>query len=138
MKKILLLYVKGILFGVIGSLVGIIPNAILKTLLIDTFIGDFCFDYTFFTIEQGINIGISPCGIMPAPMSIMGLLVTLMAIILGGALFGLVFVVISRKTAEKRGHDVSNGNWKGSFWWSFIGGVLFDLFFMFTIIFPGY
>ena len=38
MKNKLLVYAKGVLFGVIGSLVGILPNAILKTLLIDTFI----------------------------------------------------------------------------------------------------
>ena len=132
--KNILPYAKGILFGVIGSLIGIIPNAILKTLLIDTFIGDFCFDYTFFKIGWDTNIGFSPCGIMSLPMSLMGLLTTLMLFILGGALFGLIGYII----AEKQGRSLGKENWRGLFWWSFVGGILFDLIFMFTVIFPGY
>ena len=122
---------RGMLYGIIGALIGGIPNSVLKTFIAFSDFGEICFNS--FKVELGWDLAITPCGIFSrAFWSLFG---TFVPTILGGALFGLVGMQIGYKRAKKRGDSLSKENWKDSFWWSFAGGVLFDLIFIFMIIY---
>lgn len=135
---------KGILFGIIGSLVGIFPNAVLKNFLHESHIAGSCLELPFFAIGRYEDILITPCGIFTViplglfyiPFVLPAMFMTLMVIILGGALFGFIGMKIGYNKAEKNGYNLGKENWRGSFWWSFVGGILFDLIFIFTVFYP--
>ena len=125
---------KGMLFGILGSLAGAIPNIILKTLLVFSGFGQACINLFYF--EIGFEFGITPCGIL-SNVAIGSFWETFFPIILGGALFGLIGMRMGYRNAQKRGYDLGLENWEDSFRWSFGGGVLFDLIFIFMYWWPG-
>jgi hypothetical protein len=132
--KEMILNGRGMLFGIIGALIGAIPNIVLKSLIAFSDFGEICFNS--FKIDIGWKLAITPCGIFTfAGFSLWG---TFVPTIVGGALFGLVGMQIGYKKAERRGYNLGKENWRGSFWWSFVGGILFDLIFIFMVFFPGY
>ena len=130
MKKMMLIG-RGMFFGIIGALIGGIPNSVLKTFIGLSDFGEICF--TSFKVEIGWDLAITPCGIYSRTFwSLFG---TFVPTIIGGALFGFIGMQIGCKRAEKWGKTISKENWKDYFWWSFAGGVLFDLIFIFMIIY---
>lgn len=124
---------KGMLFGIVGAIIGAFPNVFLKTYLAFSDFGwSFC---NSFVLKIGWGLAITPCGIVSFVVS--PLWEPLFLIIIGGALFGLIGMRLGYKNAQKPGHTSGLEDWRGSFWWSFFGGVLYDLIFMFMIIWPG-
>jgi len=131
MKKGILIG-KGILFGIFGAIIGAVPNAILKFLLYFSKVGNFCLGIIY-PIDMW-ELGITPCGIVFSPYPLWKLFLTPILLI-GGALFGFLGMLWGYKIAQKKGTSIGPRGWKNSFWWSFLGGVSYDLIFLFPIIY---
>ena len=130
-QEIVIVKIKGISFGIIGALVGIIPNLFLKSLPIiffpDTFnlhsfdisIFGSSLEVTNFGIESVLGYGSSFSGIV-SPLFV------------GGVLFGLIGAHLGCTNSPKNS-SLDMEERKISFWWSFFGGMLFNLIFIFYI-----
>jgi len=116
----------GMKIGMFGAFVAAIPVSILKTIMAFSS-GSSCTTY----VNLG-SIELTSCGLISYPYDFMCWLYLGFAL-LGGALFGALGAYIGRNF-----FSYSKEERKQIFWWSFASGILFDLFFVFYFLWPGF
>ena len=128
--------IKSIFLGILGSFVGAFPNLIIKLLLVNLLVYklkwlwliDDLFSITL--LDQSITV--TPIGLLSyiGFVSFSGSFFEPLFPIVGGALFGLAAMYIGYTNSRESSHlDIER--WKGWFWWSFFGGMLFNFIFIF-------
>ena len=129
--EIVIVKIKGISFGIIGALVGIIPNLFLKSLPIIFFSDTFnlhSFDISIF----GSSLEVTNFGIESVLGYGSSFWEIVFPLVIGGGLFGLIGTHLNYiNSLGNSSLDMKKG--KGLFWWSFFAGMLFNLIFIFYI-----
>ncbi len=125
--------IKSMFSGILGSFVGAFPNLIIKLLLVNLLVYklkwlwliDDLFSITL--LDQSITV--TPIGLL-SYIGFGGSFFEPLFPIVGGALFGLAAMYIGYTNSRGSSHlDIER--WKGWFWWSFFGGMLFNFIFIF-------
>ena len=133
--EIVIVKIKGISFGIIGALVGIIPNLFLKSVPIIFFSDIFnlhSFDIPIFGYSlEATNFGIE--SVLGYGSSFGEIVYPLIG---GGILFGIIGTHLDYINSLKNS-SLDMEKKKESFWWSFFGGMLFNLIFIFGELFSG-
>ena len=121
---------KGILFGILGAIAGILPNLFLKSLPVifssdKLFINHFQLpilrlEMTNFGFVTILGYGSTLTGIV-------------FPLVLGGGLFGLIISSLASSNSSDDTSPEPKQKTKGLLWWSFIGGILFNLIFIFYV-----
>lgn len=125
---------KSMLSGILGSFVGAFPNAIGKLLIINLLVYKlkwlWLIDDLFSITVLDESIAVTPIGLLFYIGLGGSFFAALIPLVAGGALFGFIGMYIGYTNSRGSTHlDIEQ--WKGWFWWSFFGGMLFNFIFMF-------
>lgn len=122
---------RGAVFGMLGALLAALPVSILKTWLMFSLGG--C-GPVLLSIP-GFPIGLNKCGLVYIPEQ--GFLLYVTILLLAGGLSGMLATFVALKLTGRRS-DVHKPMARSYLSWAaFAGGVLFDLVFVFILLYPG-
>lgn len=125
---------KGVIFGILGALIGAVPVSILKTIIA---FSDFAWLCKPLGNETDFPIQLTTCGVYYHTWHSEYLWLYCVFILLGGGLFGFLGADIGLKRFQEKKLKSASKKWMGLFGWSFTAGIIFDVLFIFLFTYPG-
>lgn len=121
----------GAIYGMLGAFIAALPVSILKTWAMISLGG--CGPLLWSI--PGFPIGLNRCGLLYAPSR--GFPLYLIIVLLAGALSGALAALVFMRLCGAQPGSRSRFSPGRLFWIAFGGGVLFDLLFVFILLYPG-